>query len=74
MEKLQAEVAKYKARLADAEKAAGTTAEMEEWRRDLDARVKIVQKKAFELLDREEKLRQKEEDLKALAERLGART
>ena len=74
VEKLQAEVAKYKARLADAEKAAGTTAEMEEWRRDLDARVKIVQKKAFELLDREEKLRQKEEDLKALAERLGART
>jgi len=73
VEKLQAEVAKLKGRLSDAEKAAGTSAEMEEWRRDLDARVKIVQKKAFDLLDREEKLREKEEQLKALAERLGVR-
>jgi len=33
--------------------------------------VKIIQKKAMELLDREQKLREKEEELRALAQQLG---
>ena len=71
IERLQADVRRLKEKLSEAEKNAGTSAEMEEWKRDLDARVKIVQKKAFDLLDREEQLRKKEEELKALAQRLG---
>jgi hypothetical protein len=35
--------------------------------------VKIIQRKALELLDREEKLRKREEDLKALADQLGVK-
>jgi len=73
-ERAQAEAAKLKARLSEAEKGGASTAEVEEWRRDIDNRVKIVQRKAMELLDREEKLRKKEEDLKALAEKLGVQT
>ena len=44
---------------------------MEEWKRDIDNRVKIIQKKALDLLDREEKLRKREEELKELAKQLG---
>ena len=44
---------------------------MEEWKRDVENRVKIIQKKAMDLLDREEKLRKKEEELRALANHLG---
>ncbi len=70
--KLQAEVDRLRARIADAEKAgAPTTAAMEEWKKDVENRVKIIQKKAMELLDREEKLRKKEEELRALASQLG---
>ncbi len=70
-ERAQAEVAKLKAKLAEVERGGASTAEREEWRRDIENRVKIVQRKAMELLDREEKLRKKEEELRALAERLG---
>ncbi|HLE46337.1 MAG TPA: DNRLRE domain-containing protein [Thermoplasmata archaeon] len=73
-ERGQAEAAKMKARLTEAEKGSASSAEMEEWRRDIDNRVKIVQRKAMELLDREEKLRKKEEELRALADRLGVQT
>jgi hypothetical protein len=45
---------------------------MEEWKKDVENRVKIIQKKAMDLLDREQKLRQKEEELRALAQQLGA--
>ena len=44
---------------------------MDEWRKDVENRVKIIQKKAMDLLDREEKLRKKEEELRALASQLG---
>src|SRR3989442_263043 len=60
--------------IADAEKSGGpTTAAMEEWKKDVENRVKIIQKKAMDLLDREEKLRKKEEELRALASQLGAK-
>ena len=70
--KLQAEVDRLQARLADAEKAGGpSTAAMEEWKKDVENRVKIIQKKAMDLLDREEKVRKKEEELRVLAAQLG---
>jgi hypothetical protein len=70
--KLQAEVDRLKAKLAEFDKGAGpSTAAMEEWKKDVENRVKIIQKKAMELLDREQKLRQKEEELRAMAQQLG---
>jgi len=70
--KLQAEIDRLRARLTDTEKSGGpTTAAMEEWKKDVENRVKIIQKKAMDLLDREEKLRKKEEELRALASQLG---
>src|SRR5437773_1235464 len=70
--KLQAEVDKLKARLAELEKGAGpSSASMDEWKKDVENRVKIIQKKAMELLDREQKLRDKEAELRALAQQLG---
>ncbi len=70
--KLQAEVDKLKARFAEIEKGAGpSSASMDEWKKDVENRVKIIQKKAMELLDREQKLREKEEELRALAQQLG---
>ena len=69
--KTQAEVAKLKERLAEAEKGTASTAEMEEWRRDIESRVKIVQKKAMDILNREERLRKKESELRKMAEKLG---
>jgi uncharacterized protein (DUF3084 family) len=44
---------------------------MDEWKRDIENRVKIIQKKALDLLDREEKLRKKEDELKELAAKMG---
>lgn len=44
----------------------------EEARRDLDQRVKIIQQKALDLLDREEKLRKRAAELEALQARLSA--
>ncbi len=69
--KTQAEVVKLKEKLAEAVKDTASTAEMEEWRRDIESRVKIVQKKAMEILNREEKLRKKESELRKVAEKLG---
>ncbi len=73
MEKLKAENEKLRAKLADQEKAQKPMVDMEEWKRDIDNRVKIIQRKALELLDREEKLRKREEDLRTLAEQLGVK-
>jgi len=71
--KLQAEIDRLKTRLAEFEKGVGPSpAAMEEWKKDVENRVKIIQKKAMDLLDREQKLRQKEEELRALAQQLGA--
>lgn len=70
MEKMKAENEKLKGRLSESHPPSVPAAEIEEWRRDIDNRVKIIQKKALELLDREEKLRKKEEELQALEERL----
>lgn len=70
--KLQDEVARLRTRLEDAEKGGGvSTAAADEWKKDVENRVKIIQKKAMELLDREEKLRAKEAELRALALQLG---
>ena len=45
--------------------------DMEEWKREIDKILIIIQKKALDLLDREEKLRKKEEELQALAAKIG---
>ena len=45
-------------------------AESEEARKDIERRVKIIQQKALELLDREEKLRKRAAELQALEARL----
>ena len=74
LDKLKQDNEKLKAKLAEAEKASKSTVDMDEWRRDIDNRVKIIQKKALDLLDREEKLRKKEEELRALATQLGVET
>lgn len=70
--RLQADVDRLRARIAEMEKGGGPSkAAMDEWRKDVENRVKIIQKKAMELLDREEKLRDKEEELRAMALQLG---
>ena len=71
LEKAKQENEKLKARLAEAEKAGPSTVEVDDWKRDIENRVKIIQKKALDLLDREERLRKKEEELKAMAAQLG---
>ena len=48
-------------------------AEVEEARKDIDRRVKIIQQKALELLDREEKLRKRAAELQALEDRLSGK-
>jgi regulation of enolase protein 1 (concanavalin A-like superfamily)/chromosome segregation ATPase len=73
LERAQAEVERLKQRLAQAEKAALPTAEMEDWKKEIDNRVKIIQRKAMDLLDREETLRKKQDELQALAEQLGVK-
>ena len=62
------------AREAELAKAPGrapaAAAEGEEARKDIERRVKIIQQKALELLDREEKLRKRAAELEALEARL----
>lgn len=72
LEKAMQENKKLKAKLSEAEKAGQSAIDTDEWKRDIENRVKIIQKKALELLDREERLRKKEEELKVLAAQLGA--
>ena len=74
LEKAKQETEKLRTELADLEKSGKSAADMDDWKRDIENRVKIIQKKALELLDREEKLRKREEELDALAERLGVAT
>ena len=50
--------------------AALPPAEVEEARKDIEIRVKIIQQKALELLDREERLRKRAAELEALEARL----
>jgi len=73
MERLQSDVDRLKGKISDAEKAAKPTAEMEDWKKEIDNRVKIIQRKAMDLLDREEKLRKREEELQTLAQQLGVK-
>jgi chromosome segregation ATPase len=47
--------------------------DVEEARKDIDRRVKIIQQKALELLDREEKLAKRAAELKALEDRLSGK-
>ena len=47
--------------------------DVDEARRDIEHRVKIIQQKALELLDREEKLRKRAAELEALEARLAAK-
>ncbi len=71
LEKMRQENEKLKGKLAEAQAVSKSTIDMDEWKRDIENRVKIIQKKALDLLDREEKLRKKEEELRALAAQLG---
>ncbi len=71
LDKVKAENEKLKGQLRDAEKNVRPVLDMEEWKKDIENRVKIIQRKALELLDREEKLRKREEDHRALAKQLG---
>jgi len=57
-----------RARLEAADKAAAPQPfDAQAAKREMDMRVKILQQKALDLLDREEKLRKKEEELRGLA-------
>ena len=70
--KLQTELDGLRARIAEMEKGGGPSkGAMDEWKKDVENRVKIIQKKTTELLDRERKLRDKEEELRAMAQQLG---
>ena len=69
--RLQADLERLRTKLSAAENAAQPAADMEEWKKEVETRVKIIQKKAFDLLDREEKLRKREEELRAKAQELG---
>lgn len=70
--RLQAEIDRLRGRLTEIEKGAGpSTAAMEEWKKDMENRVKIIQKKAMDLLDREQRLREKEAELRDLGQQLG---
>ena len=71
LEKAKQETEKLRAKLADLEKSGQAAVDMDEWKRDIENRVKIIQKKALDLLDREERLRKREEELKALAAKVG---
>jgi uncharacterized protein (DUF3084 family) len=77
----EATVTKREVELAGRETALGRTegatpvaalppAEVEEAKRDIEMRVKIIQQKALELLDREERLRKRAAELEALQARL----
>ncbi len=48
-------------------------AQTDEAKKDIERRVKIIQQKAFELLDREEKLRKRAAELEAMESRLSGR-
>ncbi len=67
--KLEAEVEKLRARLAEAEKGGKPAADLEERSKDLEKRLKIIQQKAMELLDREDKLRTQEAALQEKAQK-----
>jgi len=47
--------------------------ELEEFKKDMDRRLKILQQKALDLLDREERLRKRQAELEALEARLSGR-
>ncbi len=73
--KREQELANREASLAKAIPAAPTSAsaEADEARRDIERRIKIIQQKALELLDREEKLRKRAAELEALEARLSGK-
>ena len=69
--RLEAEIGKLRARLAEAEKGGRPAADLADRDKDLENRLKIIQRKAMELLDREEKVRLQEEELRERAAKLG---
>ncbi|HKZ89918.1 MAG TPA: DNRLRE domain-containing protein [Thermoplasmata archaeon] len=71
VDRLEGEASKLKDRLAEAERSPPGGEDIAEAREDIETRVKIIQKKAFDLLDREEKLRKRERELKTRAQELG---
>ncbi len=64
------ELAARETTLAKVSGHAPASPDAEEARKDIERRVKIIQQKALELLDREEKLRKRAADLEALEARL----
>ena len=70
----EAEIAHAKAVMAQASVPTVAPSETpDDTRRDLDRRVKVIQQKALDLLDREEKLRRRAEELQTLEDRLMGR-
>ena len=59
--------------VAEASRESPAAADAEEARKDIERRVKIIQQKALDLLDREEKLRKRAAELEALEARLSGR-
>jgi len=68
----EAELAKGKAEAPTAAPAAGAT-DLDAARRDLEHRVKIIQQKALDLLEREERLRKRAAEIEEMETRLGVR-
>ncbi len=66
----RAELERMRATPAGPQAAAAAT---DEARKDIERRIKIIQQKALELLDREEKLRKRAEELEALEARISGK-
>ncbi len=71
--KREQELAARQASPAKVTSAAVPTPDADEARKDIERRVKIIQQKALELLDREEKLRKRAAELEALEVRLSGK-
>lgn len=69
----ETDVARQKAVLAQAKGPVSGHVEADEAKKDIERRVKIIQQKALELLDREEKLRKRAAELEAMEARLAGR-
>ena len=69
----EADLDKARAQLADAASKTPPAEGTDEARKDMERRVKLIQQKALELMDREERLRKRADELQALEDRLSGR-